>query len=560
MNAATALKRLRSLRNQYGEAAQRELRALLRAMPTLRMRKWREVAALHDDLLFLCAFPASVAVRRDARRLLQSIAQRMAALPSRERQRGDDSGIAGSVTRHVLPFAVARSLAPSQQAEIDWRNVADETDLDAVVRPLLAPAAAEAFDSGEYGTREFVALARPANVRSDLEWLTSEPGVADDWDSAEVPIVWQLGNSPECVTHNVVPNVPLVVRHDLRRPEADVRAQIETPLASIELLPRKRASQVIGCARSALAARCREVNAMTYPNRDEVWWCDLDCGVALAVIGIARQHRLALETNTGYVVFAGGVPIGYGGVTPLFRQANTGINVFDPFRGSEAAFLWVQMLRAFHTLYGSERFVINAYQFGAGNVEAIRSGAFWFYYRLGFRPASSAVRALAAREAKRIAADRRYRSDATTLRSLASGDLHLDLARFDPADQFDETLLPRAGARAARQLAAAAASRQAAQRKVGNALADVLGVTDYARWTRDERRGFEFLAPIFAELPDADTWSASDREALASLLRAKGLPQERAFALRSTRATRAWKSLGQALTCTSSRDRGTPGA
>ena len=560
MNAATALKRLRSLRNQFGEAAQRELRALLRAMPTLRMRKWREVAALHDDLLFLCAFPASVAMRRDARRLLQSIAQRMAALPSRERQRGDDTGIAGSVTRHVLPFAVARSLAPTQQAEIDWRNVADETDLDAVVRPLLAPAAAEAFDSGEYGTREFVALARPAHARSDLQWLTSEPGVADDWDSAEVPIVWQLGNSPECVTHNVVPNVPLVVRHDLRRPEADVRAQIETPLASIELLPRKRASQVIGCARSALAARCREVNAMTYPNRDEVWWCDLDCGVALAVIGIARQHRLALETNTGYVVFAGGVPIGYGGVTPLFRQANTGINVFDPFRGSEAAFLWVQMLRAFHTLYGSERFVINAYQFGAGNVEAIRSGAFWFYYRLGFRPASSAVRALAAREAKRIAADRRYRSDATTLRSLASGDLHLDLARFDPADQFDETLLPRAGARAARQLAAAAPSRRAAQRKVGNALADVLGVTDYARWTRDERRGFEFLAPIFAKLPDADTWSASDREALASLLRAKGLPQERAFALRSTRATRAWKSLGQALTCTSSRDRGTPGA
>ena len=560
MNAATALKRLRSLRNQFGEAAQRELRALLRAMPTLRMRKWREVAALHDDLLFLCAFPASVAVRRDARRLLQSIAQRMAALPSRERQRGDDTGIAGSVTRHVLPFAVARSLAPTQQAEIDWRNVADETDLDAVVRPLLAPAAAEAFDSGEYGTREFVALARPANARSDLQWLTSDSGLADDWDSAEVPIVWQLGNSPACVTHNVVPNLPLVVRDGLRRPEGDLRAQIETPLRSIELLPRKRASQVIDCARAALAARCREVNAMTYPNRDEVWWCDLDCGVGLAVIGIAPRHRLALETNTGYVLFASGVPIGYGGVTPLFRQANTGINVFDPFRGSEAAFLWVETLRAFHTLYGSERFVINAYQFGAGNVEAIRSGAFWFYYRLGFRPASSAVRALAAREAKRIAANRSYRSAATTLRALASGDLHLDLTRFDADDHFEESLLPRAGARAARQLAAAATSRPAAQRKVATALAEALGVSDYGRWSRDERRGFEFLAPIFTNLPDARAWTASDREALVSLLRAKGLPQERAFALRSARAKRAWKSLAQSLTGTSSRDRGTPAA
>ena len=35
--------------------------------------------------------------------------------------------------------------------------------------------------------------------------------------------------------------------------------------------------------------------------------------------------------------------------------------------GAEAAYLWTQMLRAFRTLCGSWRFVINAYQFGAGN-------------------------------------------------------------------------------------------------------------------------------------------------------------------------------------------------
>ena len=169
---------------------------------------------------------------------------------------------------------------------------------------------------------------------------------------------------------------------------------------------------------------------MSYPNHDEIYWCDLGQGVALAVIGIARDQRLTLETNTGYLLFANGVPIGYGGVTPLFRQANTGINIFDPFRGGEAAYLWTQMLRAFHTLYGSRRFVINAYQFGAG--------AFWFYYRLGFRPAQQHVRALAAREATRMASDRRYRSDVRTLKALATGDLYLDLPGFDPDDFFGE--------------------------------------------------------------------------------------------------------------------------
>ena len=156
---------------------------------------------------------------------------------------------------------------------------------------------------------------------------------------------------------------------------------------------------VIDLARSALAARAREVHAMNYPNADDVHVADLGEGVELAVIGVPPAQRLSLEANYGYLLISNGVPIGYGGVSPLFRQANTGINVFDPFRGSEAAFLWAQMLRAFRTLFGTRRFVINGYQFGAGNSEAIASGAYWFYYRLGFRPSLAENASLAAAEA-----------------------------------------------------------------------------------------------------------------------------------------------------------------
>jgi hypothetical protein len=526
----------------------REVRALLRDAGGLRLTQWREVAALHEDLLFLCAFAGSPAIARQARALLASIAARMRVLPRSQRARADDSGIAGSITRHVYPFPLARWLARSESAEIDWREIDDEPALDAVVRSLLAPAAREGFESGDFATREFAALARPHACKSDLQWLTSDARAEGNWDQAEASIDWRLGDSRRSVTHNTLAGQARVVRVGMRRPPQDTASAIATPLASIELLPRRRAAKVIDCARAALASRCREVNAMTYPNVDEVWWCDLGEGVALAVIGIAREHRLALETNTGYLLLANGVPIGYGGVTPLFRQANTGINVFDPFRGSEAAFLWVQMLRAFHTLYGSTRFIINAYQFGAGNVEAIRSGAFWFYYRLGFRPATAATQRLAEREARRLAADRRYRSDARTLRALASGDLHLDIGRFDAADHFDEALLPRAGERAARVLAA--------DKDAALTVARDLGVAHDL--SRAERTGFALLAPIFAGL-DIGAWPQAERDALASLLRAKNLPQERTFALRSTRASRAYRSLMRALTCTSSRDRGTPG-
>lgn len=528
---ATVLAKLRGLRNVFTPQAERNQRTLLREVEGLRLRKWAQLSQLHEDLLFVTAFPASLATRKSARALLRKIFRRMQDLPRAERARADDSGIAGSITRHVYPFPLARVLATTENADVDWGNVEDEAALDDVVRPLLAPAAREAFDSGEYGTREFVRLARPPDT-TDLRWLTSDVRVADAWDAAESTVAWRLANSPRSVTHNVLRNAPVAARTAMRRPDANVVAAIEAPLPGVDLLTRGDARRVATCARAALAARCREVNAITHPNIDEVWWCDLGCGVALAVIGIARAHRLTLETNTGYLLLANGVPVGYGGVTPLFRQANTGINIFDPFRGGEAAYLWTQMLRAFHTLYGSTRFVINAYQFGAGNAEAIESGAFWFYYRLGFRPADEAVATRASREAARIANDRRYRSDPRTLRSLASCDLHLDLKGYDARDFFDESFIAKAGARAARQLAQSPrAGRE-------------LRPAGFERWSAGERRGFDALAPIFAGLRVDDD---EDRSALVSMMRAKSLPQERTFALRSLRARGAFRALASAI-------------
>jgi hypothetical protein len=60
----------------------------------------------------------------------------------------------------------------------------------------------------------------------------------------------------------------------------------------------------------------------------------------------------------------------------LAAQANTGLHIFESFRGSEAGFLYVQTLRAFHSLFGVSRFVLNPYQLGAENDEGIDSGAY----------------------------------------------------------------------------------------------------------------------------------------------------------------------------------------
>ncbi|MEP7347538.1 MAG: hypothetical protein ABI877_19875, partial [Gemmatimonadaceae bacterium] len=348
-------------------------------------------------------------------------------------------------------------------------------------------------------------------------------------------------------THNELPVRPHY-RSAMRSAPAHPLRHIATPLPGIELLQPRQATQVIDLTRAALTTRCREVFPISHPNPDEVWLADMGEGATLAVIGAMPAMRMSLEANYGYLLMSNGIPIGYGGVTPLFCQANTGINIFDPFRGSEAAFLWAQMLRAFHSLFGVRRFVVNAYQFGEGNAEAITSGAFWFYYRLGFRPSDVATRRVAAREAEHLARDRGYRSPEAVLTVLAHGDLHLTLPGFVPSTFIEERLLRVCATRVTERLAATTPpGRPQAMAALRQRVTKSLGVRSQARWPTEERRAFELLAPVVDLLPNVERWSKTDKRALVRLMRAKGAPQERDFVQLSQEEPRFWHELRRAM-------------
>lgn len=550
------LRRLRFIRNAYAADLECEKRDILSAFAASALVPAKQLGALHDDLLFLLAFPGEPETRRLAARTLTALVRRLNGQRAADRRQFVDTGVAGSVTRHLYPFPVARWIARRARgdAEIDWRNFADPSLLDHALRGVLCASEGEAFDSGDISTRAWVRLARPRDARSDLEWLLDAMAAlpaarADElWAMSEAPIAWRLGASKWSVTRNILKGAPVILRRAMRRPPPEPALRIMEPLREIELLKPARARRVIEVARAALAARCREVVAISYPNPEEVYWCDLGEGVALAVIGVAPSHRLNLETNTGYLLLSNGVPIGYGGVTPLFRQANTGINIFDPFRGGEASYLWVEMLRAFRTLYGVSRFIINPYQFGEGNAEAINSGAYWFYYRLGFRPDNAARLKLAEREAARLKRANAPPSSKAALKALAAGDLTLELPGSDPADLFPERLLAAASLHATRQLAATpATTRDGAERWVAERAAEALGVSSMRRWPAAERRSFARLAPIVGAVPDIGAWPAADRNSIVEMMRAKGRAWERDFALASGRNQMFFRALARRL-------------
>lgn len=514
-------------------------------------RSWRASAAHADALLATLAFPKSRPEFADAERAAAALCVARGRMPARLRRRGDDSGHDGSTTRHCFDLGIAEWLVARfpGDVEIDWRDAGVSDALDALLRPVIARAEEDGFDSDTLSMRAWLRVARGDAWPSDLAWVLDVlrrsgdplPRRAADWERAALPIVWRLREAG--LLRARLPVDRPAVRARFRDTPARPARLIAAPLRRLRLLPPTEADRVIAVSRETLAVRCREVHAISHANRNEVWLADLGAGTSLAVIGVVPPLRLSLEANYGFVLFANGVPVGYGGVSPLFRQANTGINIFAPFRGTEAGMLWVRALQAFHALFGSRRFIASPFQIGGGNSEALRSGAFWFYHRLGFRPSDPAVAALADAEAARRRVDRSYRSPLATLKRLAGADLRLDLASFDPRDAFDERWLAGAALRGTARIAdEGRVARRVAVDRVAARLARTLGVA-VGRWTADERDAFARLAPVAASIPSLDRWSSKERRALAGVLAAKGGQQERGFVLAASGSPRFFRSL-----------------
>lgn len=425
--------------------------------------------------------------------------------------------------------------------DIDWRKYESPEKLDAVLERFLAYPETQTFDDGEVGTREWLRLAKGERPITDLAWLLRQLDVFvpnDDrrrelYDAAAPRLIWRGGASDSMrIDRTLVGREIAFQQGDFRRVRRGASRLIGRRLAGIRRVKPAVGDRLIQTGVEALIMRGREVYAFSRGNEREVYVAPLGGGAEVVIVGVAPEARLVLEANYGYMIFKNGVAVGYGGVSPLFSQANTGVNIFEEYRGGESAVLFIGVLRAFHTLFGTTRFIASPYQFGEDNSEALQSGAFWFYHGLGFRLADRKLRRLAAAEAAKLARSRTYRSDRLTLRRLARADLHLTLGgRKRGGGFFAETGLGRLAAAVTHLLAVhKSSSRRAAAREVTARLARDLSVGAWSGWPAMERRSFERLAPLVALIPDVARWTARQRRCLVELMRAKGRPQERPYA------------------------------
>jgi len=512
---------------------------LLAKLGQARFRDADALVRFHDALLCLAAFPSRPAVRLRASRILRTFAERVPLLdggvPALEE--AGHSGMAGTSVTATFSFDLVKSLrgCSGRRLEIDWELQESSDRLGAGLGRFLPLLDEESLVDANVPYEAWLDAARNDDAVSWLlarfDGLPLGPAErAERFDALALPVRWNLGRSPWSRTTLRVRRGPAFFhgRALLSRGQVDLEKEIGGAGLPVRRLAAADGLRTLDAARAALATRYREFYGFNHGDAARATEVDGGRGLRIHFFGLPPLRRLPLRAATAFLVSRNGVPVGYGDGFVLFERVDLSFNIFPEYRDGETAFIFARLLRACRRLFGVTVFSIDPYQLGFRNEEAIESGAFWFYRRLGFRSVSPRREALARREEKRVAAVDGYRSAPRVLRSLATAGVILDAG--DPANRaWDRFHVRNIGLAVERSMAASGLSASRFRARSAARLARILPRVPGRRRDRPHADAFESLATVLGLVPGLVRWSASDLRALARIVDAKTSPSERNY-------------------------------
>lgn len=520
---------VRAAASRFGADDTRHKLALLRRASACDIVAADVLIAWHDCLLFLLTYPESRtlhgAAGTELRRVARVARRMMESGAARERRRLEESGVAFAPSTFAFGWDIARWLAERFPRQSDIDSFGDEgIPLQQALAAALPPLEFALLSGTEDGVA-FLDTVRPRVSRltwlvAQLERLRCDDAVrATIFDSLHAFVALHPGASTLSRTFvRGLASRTFLHRDGLVR-GVDVPAVLERRLPPARTLDVADRLKAIDAARAMLASLGRETDAIALAYPHGVEWHDVGRGVAVGLYAARPERRDALDSHIGMMLFKNRVPVGYGGGWPFAGTCRIGINIFPPFRGGESMWLFAEVLRVYRQRFGVTRFVVEPTQFGGANTEGLRSGAFWFYYRLGFRPIEPAAVTRAAELYVHIRGDAAFRPSLATMRRITESDLELTIGHDAELACEPAQLSAAVTAWIDRQFNG---DRSAAERAATRAVAAAIRVRKLDVWSIAERRALVVLAPLLSQIPDLARWPAADRLKLTALIRAKG--------------------------------------
>ena len=543
-----ALLQVDALKYTYGgDAAARKL-ALLEAIDGRAFPGADAVERIHEFLCYLRAYPDNAAVLDAVERMLARFERR----PDLRRLRRAlaDTGIAGTSTHYVFFWFTAQWLARRwpDRLKIDWKAFDRKSrgELEGLLHLILPYAETPAIDGADITLRSFLAALKgpgetdAAFLVRRFETIHPSPfGRETLYERIGIPLVLAPGpGTPSRTTAKHGSAAPAFQTRPLDKSRPDLLVELKRRPAAVRTAGEREADGLITLAREAMITRARDLDNFIHADRRDVRIFEYEDGLSFACYGLTPERRLMLESVYGMLTLKNGVPIGYVLASGLFGSSEVMYNVFETFRGGESARIYGRVLSMARVLFGADTFAIDPFQLGHANPEGQKSGAFWFYYKLGFRPVAPKALALVGDELRRLAASPGERTSPRMLHRLAAEYVFLHAGK-PRADVLGQVPLGNVGLRISRLLAArGGADRERAVRECSRDAARLLGVRSFGAWTPGERLAWERWSPLVLALGDAGGWPAADRAALVDVIRAKGGRRESDFVRRFDRHRR----------------------
>jgi len=539
MTTATALTRLAASKTTYGSGCGIARLALVRAVGRARFRTAARVRLLHELLCFLHAYPDDAHVFAEVDRQLRAFHAR--ADLRRAASELVNSGISGTDIVYPFGFSTARWLAErwGGRLTIEWDDLGNTAALDTRLHLFSLWGERPVFDEPPLEGRAWLDRLRGRETDAAFVIRRSEAILSHDltgehlYDELGLTVRVAPGETtPRRTGARMTGRAVTGQDRPLRTARPDLRAELQIPPRRIRALGEPEAAAYLDLARASMVTRSRDLHTFTAANLRDTRLVDCGDGLEFFLVGVEPEQRLLFDAVYGILTLRNGVPIGYALFSVLWHSSEVAYNVFETFRGGESAWVYGRMLATIHALFGADTFTIDPYQVGHENEEGIESGAWWFYYKLGFRPWDRKTASLASREAARVRQRAGYRTSEATLRELVRANVFLQIGpqRRDvigaiPVDAIGLKVSAAIAARfgSDRELATEALADEAAYR---------LGGVAWRRLPAGARLFWERWAPIVALLPEIDGWSGADKRALVEIIKAKGGRRESDFVAR----------------------------
>jgi hypothetical protein len=541
MPADRLLTQLEESRYRFGPGEGARVVRILERAASKRFTDPASLIRLHEALLFLRAFPHSAAVIRKTESVLRGFRKRVEQVrrggaDMDEFDTFEDSGIAGTRMSDTLTFDVARWLVRKMpgQVEVDWESYEEERAMGSTWPRFMPLLDEDGFVEANIPWRRWRETAQGSNSAS-AEWLVrrfeglpaSDREKAELYDSLRLPVSWELGNLPFSRTRTWQrPAKPFFHQAPLlTRAQVSLKKELSRRPPKLAPLSRRQGEAIMNRIREVMLVRYRELYGTTLGDSASVVRADVGRGVEIYLWNLPPSRRLPLRAYVAGFTLKNGVPINYIEAIGLFEWMEVGFNTFYTFRGGEVAWIYAQALRCLCRLMGTTCVSVYPYQIGQSNDEALESGAFWFYRKLGFRPGRADLLRLAEEEEKKIAAKAGYKTSVRTLRRLAEGHVFYELTGSE-VGAWDRFSTRNIGLRVNRRMAEEFGGDARRIRKASaESVAHALGVRTTS-WSSQERESFDDLALVLAPVSDLRSWTRGEREAVVRIIRTKSKPDE----------------------------------